>query len=105
LLERRWLLEQPNTKISKVLVSKSTKASEFQWPEVLGHMQFTSENITSDSVKANDDPLFYVLRDDLLHPLLGGNKLRKLDALLPLLEDCGATDVVRNLSKTFLMEP
>ena len=24
-----------------------------------------------------------VVQDDLLHPLLGGNKLRKLDALLP----------------------
>ncbi|KAK4402699.1 D-cysteine desulfhydrase 2, mitochondrial [Sesamum angolense] len=39
-------------------------------------------------------PSFYVVRDDLLHPLVNGNKARKLDALLPLLEDYDATDVV-----------
>ncbi|KAL0364250.1 UNVERIFIED_CONTAM: D-cysteine desulfhydrase 2, mitochondrial [Sesamum angustifolium] len=39
-------------------------------------------------------PSFYVVRDDLLHPLVNGNKARKLDALLPLLEDFEATDVV-----------
>ncbi|CAM8953481.1 unnamed protein product [Rhodiola kirilowii] len=37
---------------------------------------------------------FYVVRDDLLHPLINGNKARKLDALLPLLEQHGITDVV-----------
>ncbi|KZV17796.1 hypothetical protein F511_01605 [Dorcoceras hygrometricum] len=39
-------------------------------------------------------PSFYVVRDDLLHPLVNGNKARKLDAILPVLEDTGATDVV-----------
>ena len=37
---------------------------------------------------------FQVIQDDLLHPVLGGNKLRKLDALLPALQESGATDVV-----------
>eukprot|EP00897_Mesotaenium_endlicherianum_P009471 jgi/Mesen1/8552/ME000484S07932 len=37
---------------------------------------------------------FMVIRDDLLHPLMGGNKLRKLDALLPLLAAHGVTDAV-----------
>lgn len=35
-----------------------------------------------------------LLRDDLLHPLVGGNKLRKLDGLLPHLLADGVTDVV-----------
>ncbi|KAG2448972.1 hypothetical protein HYH02_005726 [Chlamydomonas schloesseri] len=35
-----------------------------------------------------------MLRDDLLHPVLGGNKVRKLDALLPELRHSGVTDVV-----------
>ena len=37
---------------------------------------------------------FQVIQDDLLHPVLGGNKLRKLDALLPALQESGTTDVV-----------
>ena len=37
---------------------------------------------------------FYVLRDDLIHPLYGGNKARKLDALVPALLQAGVTDVV-----------
>jgi len=35
-----------------------------------------------------------VLRDDLLHPLCSGNKLRKLDAVFPCLIERGVTDVV-----------
>ncbi|CAK9137353.1 unnamed protein product [Ilex paraguariensis] len=38
-------------------------------------------------------PTFYVVRDDLLHPLVIGNKARKLDALFPLVEDHAVTDV------------
>ncbi|MBA0834565.1 hypothetical protein Goarm_006907, partial [Gossypium armourianum] len=37
---------------------------------------------------------FYIVRDDLLHPFVNGNKARKLDGLLPLIEDHGVTDVV-----------
>lgn len=40
------------------------------------------------------DPSFYIVRDDLLHPLVNGNKARKLDALLPMIEDYSGTDVV-----------
>ena len=40
---------------------------------------------------------FHVIRDDLLHPIMGGNKLRKLDALIPLLQAHGVTDMVRRL--------
>jgi 1-aminocyclopropane-1-carboxylate deaminase/D-cysteine desulfhydrase-like pyridoxal-dependent ACC family enzyme len=44
--------------------------------------------------KGSEDPFFYVVRDDLLHPLVNGNKARKLDALFPLLVDYSVTDVV-----------
>ncbi|KAG2406833.1 D-cysteine desulfhydrase [Vigna angularis] len=37
---------------------------------------------------------FYVVRDDLLHPLVNGNKARKLDGLLPVLQRYSVTDVV-----------
>lgn len=39
---------------------------------------------------------FDIIHDDLLHPVSGGNKLRKLDALLPELQASGCTDVVRS---------
>ena len=35
-----------------------------------------------------------IIQDDLLHPVLGGNKLRKLDGLLPELQAAKVTDVV-----------
>ena len=38
---------------------------------------------------------FLVVQDDLLHPVLGGNKCRKLDALMPSLVQEGVTHVVR----------
>lgn len=44
--------------------------------------------------KKNNFSSFYVVRDDLLHPLVNGNKSRKLDALLPVLEDNAVTGVV-----------
>ena len=34
------------------------------------------------------------MRDDLLNPFWGGNKARKLDALLPALKEAGTTDAV-----------
>ena len=36
-----------------------------------------------------------VIQDDLLHPVLGGNKLRKLDALLPEIKTLQCTDLAR----------
>jgi len=49
-----------------------------------------------DGMMAKDEqnPSFYVVRDDLLHPLVNGNKARKLDGLLPLIEEHTVTDVV-----------
>jgi D-cysteine desulfhydrase len=40
------------------------------------------------------EPALLVVRDDLLHPLVGGNKLRKLDAIIPALAAAHVTDVV-----------
>ena len=40
------------------------------------------------------DASLTIFHDDLLHPVLGGNKLRKLDALLPTLQPSGITDMV-----------
>ena len=40
---------------------------------------------------------FQVIQDDLLHPVLGGNKLRKLDALLPALEEAGVRHLVQHV--------
>lgn len=96
LLKRRWLLEQPSTTISRVLLS-STKASELELPEHLGQREFSLQSMAPGIVelgKESNGHVFYVIRDDLLHPLLGGNKLRKLDALLPVLEEVKATDVI-----------
>lgn len=45
-------------------------------------------------MKERQGPSFYVVRDDLLHPLVNGNKARKLDGLLPLVEDYRVTDVL-----------
>jgi len=46
------------------------------------------------TAEAQGSGSFHVIRDDLLHPIMGGNKLRKLDALIPLLQAHGVTDVV-----------
>lgn len=69
ILDRPWLLPSAATKTTKV-------AAE-------GEVQ---------------DCGFHVIRDDLLHPIMGGNKLRKLDALIPLLQAHGVTDVVSLLA-------
>ncbi|KAK9915841.1 hypothetical protein WJX75_005000 [Coccomyxa subellipsoidea] len=64
LLAREWMLDVPDTKIRTVPGSK--------FPESRLH----------------------IIQDDLLHPILGGNKLRKLDALMPALATAGITDLV-----------
>ncbi|RVX04287.1 D-cysteine desulfhydrase 2, mitochondrial [Vitis vinifera] len=65
---------------------------------LLGNISFSSDTHPSlghgTADNCNQDPSFYVVRDDLLHPLVNGNKARKLDGLLPLVEDHSVTDVV-----------
>lgn len=47
-----------------------------------------------DEVQWSASERVRLVRDDLLHPVAGGNKARKLDALLPALQAAGVTDVV-----------
>ncbi|GLC43325.1 hypothetical protein PLESTM_001458900 [Pleodorina starrii] len=61
----------------------------------LGHdADSTGLSSSSTTTTSPDTASFYILRDDLLHPVLGGNKVRKLDGLVPELLDEGATDLV-----------
>ncbi|KAI3467627.1 hypothetical protein Pfo_024290 [Paulownia fortunei] len=92
LLDRRWALSSPDAKINQIM-SLNHKGGR-----LIGDISF--QNITQPClgegimIKSQSFPSFYVVRDDLLHPLVNGNKARKLDALLPLLEDNAVTDVV-----------
>ncbi|KAK6802641.1 hypothetical protein RDI58_000423 [Solanum bulbocastanum] len=93
--KRKWALRSPDTKINQIMISKD----DFQQGgEYLGNLSFLNNPQPSmgDHMMRNNrqEPSFYVVRDDLLHPLVNGNKARKLDALLPLLEDSSVTDVV-----------
>lgn len=96
LLDRRWALRRPDTQVHQVMLSGSGSYKR------LGGEVFDFRNdpgpAQGDSKETRNlrQPLFYVVRDDLLHPLVNGNKARKLDALLPLLEDNSVTDVVRS---------
>ncbi|XP_030516774.1 D-cysteine desulfhydrase 2, mitochondrial isoform X6 [Rhodamnia argentea] len=95
LLDRRWTLVSPDTKIQQIMLPPERIKDEdgplkdkswFNMPNPL-----LGDQITDNS---GPDSSFYVVRDDLLHPLVNGNKARKLDAVLPLLEDHSVTDVV-----------
>ncbi|KAK9816307.1 hypothetical protein WJX74_006529 [Apatococcus lobatus] len=65
-LERGWLFSTPAVKVEQLQASISGQPES----EIL------------------------VIRDDLLHPLIGGNKVRKLDGMLPSLKEAGVTHVV-----------
>ncbi|KAK9113571.1 hypothetical protein Syun_020368 [Stephania yunnanensis] len=94
LLDRRWALPTPDTKIHRVALSKLDQ----KLGEGRSGLSFSIDaqpNMSHESiVNGRGRPSFYVVRDDLLHPLVNGNKARKLDGLLPLLEDHSITDVV-----------
>lgn len=85
LLNRRWTLPTPETKIHQVIHRHRLDGSNF--------FQLNTSPDFGDS-DAKQRKSFYVVRDDLLHPLINGNKARKLDGLLPLLQDYSVTDVV-----------
>ncbi|KAL6547466.1 hypothetical protein OROMI_023187 [Orobanche minor] len=92
LLSRRWALESPDAKINQIMISERKEG------QLNGDISF--HNITQPCLsegmimKKKQSSSFYVVRDDLLHPLINGNKARKLDALLPILEHNAVTDVV-----------
>ncbi|XP_024539891.1 D-cysteine desulfhydrase 2, mitochondrial isoform X1 [Selaginella moellendorffii] len=90
LLERGvWLLETPCSRIDTV--GFALKGCECSFQD-LSKFDFC-KNVTSKTEK--EPHKFRVIRDDLLHPTLGGNKIRKLDAVVPFLKDEEITDVVR----------
>ncbi|KAL5552729.1 hypothetical protein UlMin_040130 [Ulmus minor] len=95
LLEKRWTLSCPDTKIHQIMLS-ATQLTNRAGP-------FCDISISNNTIpflgsklmeRDNQEPSFYVVRDDLLHPLVNGNKSRKLDGIFPLLEDHSVTDVV-----------
>ena len=79
---------KPDTMIHQIVVS-GTQIQHKGKP--LGNLWFsnnTSPSFGDSSMKKNNQqPFFYVVRDDLLHTLVNGNKARKLDGLLPIVED------------------
>ena len=82
LLDREWLLKRPDTQLQHIRGATSAYASE------------SCGGSGGDTLGPTLGPGFWVVRDDLLHPVAGGNKLRKMDALLPQLKNAGATDIV-----------
>ena len=95
LLDRRWTLLSPDTKIHQIIGS-STQGKNRGGP--FSNVSFLNNNqpyLGNKMFEYNEGFSFYIVRDDLLHPFVNGNKARKLDGLLPLLEDHGVTDVVR----------
>ncbi|KAI3435140.1 uncharacterized protein J3R85_006369 [Psidium guajava] len=95
LLDRRWTLLSPDTKIQQIMLAPERIKDE-DGP-LKDKSWFNIPNpLLGDEIadKSGPDSSFYVVRDDLLHPLINGNKARKLDAVLPLLEDHSVTDVV-----------
>ncbi|XP_022151787.1 D-cysteine desulfhydrase 2, mitochondrial isoform X2 [Momordica charantia] len=95
LLDRRWTLADPDTKISKVTFSNADTNLENS-PASHLCLAVDTNSCTFNDVSRTDyqEQSFYVVRDDLLHPLINGNKARKLDGVLPLIEDNSVTDVV-----------
>ncbi|KAL1336536.1 hypothetical protein HN51_030893 [Arachis hypogaea] len=88
ILNRRWTLPSPETKIHQVIIPRhGSDGCNFLLNTVpdFGHGARDMKN---------KGKCFYVVRDDLLHPLINGNKARKLDGLIPLIEDYSVTDVV-----------
>ncbi|KAF6157540.1 hypothetical protein GIB67_004478 [Kingdonia uniflora] len=104
LLNRRWTLVNPDTKIHQIKIAKLE--CEGGEPGIGFSFCNNSQPVLGEDMimegKREEEPSFYVARDDLLHPLVNGNKARKLDGLIPLLEDHSATDV-RGLSSHLLL--
>lgn len=95
LLDRKWALTSPDSKIHQIKLFTTT---EKHGGGPLGGISFLNNTcpfLGDDMIMRDEDRCFYVVRDDLLHPLVNGNKARKMDALLPLLEDHIVTDLVR----------
>lgn len=96
LLNRTWTLSNPETKIHQVIHKHGLGGCNFL---LNTNPDFGNGNVEMDKQRKS----FYVVRDDLLHPLINGNKARKLDGLLPFLHDYKVTDVVNYPSQQCLV--
>ncbi|EXB82468.1 Putative 1-aminocyclopropane-1-carboxylate deaminase [Morus notabilis] len=94
LLDRRWTLPVPDAKIQQILLSAKNGYGTLGGYLSNDVSLLNNANLGPRMMEDNQEPSFYIVRDDLLHPLVNGNKSRKLDALLPLVEDHSVTDVV-----------
>lgn len=94
ILDRKWVLSSPHTKVHEIVVSHGMESAA----GTHNLFSFASNLCPSLGEELKEGrrggSSFYVVRDDLLHPLISGNKTRKLDALLPLMEAHLVTDVV-----------
>jgi hypothetical protein len=88
LLNRRWTLPSPETKIHQVVHRQGLDGRS-------NFLLNTNPDFHDGNADKHRKNHFYVVRDDLLHPVINGNKARKLDGLLPLLQDYSVTDVVK----------
>ncbi|KAG0459734.1 hypothetical protein HPP92_022862 [Vanilla planifolia] len=87
LIDREWMLPDPAAPIHRVYFSDRGAY----------RLSFTADTRPAGPAGGNDNssgPSFYIVRDDLLHPLANGNKARKLDAILPVIQRHSATDVL-----------
>ncbi|KAL1201004.1 D-cysteine desulfhydrase 2 [Cardamine amara subsp. amara] len=94
LLDRKWGLQSPATPIQQISLSSANGTYKEQGINKVSFFNNTRPHLGDEVLKRKQESSFYILRDDLLQPLVNGNKARKLDALLPLLEDHKVTDLV-----------
>ncbi|KAE9604797.1 hypothetical protein Lal_00011080 [Lupinus albus] len=87
-LNRKWTLQSPESKIHQL---RHTNPTNFI---LNNNPAFGNDAMTMEMMMNNKGNNFYIVRDDLLHPLINGNKARKLDALLPIIQHYSVTDVV-----------
>ncbi|OAY34428.1 D-cysteine desulfhydrase 2, mitochondrial isoform X2 [Manihot esculenta] len=94
-LNRKWMLQIPDTKIHQIMLSPVQGKYRDGLFSNISFVNNSNPYFGDQSMgKDSRQPSFYVVRDDLLHPLVNGNKARKLDGLIPLLVDHSVTDVV-----------
>lgn len=95
LLDRRWTLPHPDAKIHQVMLSTSKVSQPGRAFSDVSFFNKINPYFSHGLMDKDDrEPSFFIVRDDLLHPLINGNKARKLDGLIPLVEDHSVTHVV-----------
>ncbi|KAJ6826200.1 putative D-cysteine desulfhydrase 2, mitochondrial [Iris pallida] len=93
-LNREWMLPSPSTHIHKVSLKKEPGSGFFSCSNDPNPNLLLLLHGRGGGGGEAGPGFFYVVRDDLLHPLVNGNKSRKLDALLPILQRHSATHTV-----------